>query len=71
MGLAVKDERFYLLGLEVETMDVLVFILPGNNQIAVMFGAEACDKPVFDASLHDVTVQPASSPRRRVRSRND
>jgi hypothetical protein len=71
MGCATKDDRFYLLGLEVQTMDLLVFILPGNNQIAVMFRAETCGKPVFGASLRDVTVQPASSPRRRILNRNE
>jgi hypothetical protein len=50
---------FYKVGLERETGDVIIFIKPGNSELAEAFGAEVSPAPRFGTELMDVTVAPS------------
>lgn len=50
---------FYKVGLERETGDIIVFIKPGNAELAEAFGAEVSAAPRFGTELIDVTIPPS------------
>jgi hypothetical protein len=58
----VEDE-FYLIGLDTKTLEVVVFIKPGNQNLAMSFKAESCPAPAFGQALRDISVSGSSDQR--------
>lgn len=50
---------FYKVGLERDTGDIIVCIKPGNEKLAVRFGAAPAAPPCFGPELMNVTVPPS------------
>jgi hypothetical protein len=56
-GLGITD-RFYRVAIDFETTDIVVFIAPGHDDLAIKFGACPCSEPEFGSRLRDVSVVP-------------